>query len=105
MPCGATDVAVDHLVKVSAKNGHLTSVAVSSRSGSIAGKMSGDGQSWTAGGLLEPSTSYTVVSSAVRGRQDRDPDHPLPHRTAHARPADLPSIARCPVDGLGMPVT
>ena len=32
---GATDVPVDHRVQVSAKNGQLTSVAVSSKSGSV----------------------------------------------------------------------
>src|SRR3954463_12261987 len=35
---GATDVPVDRLVEVSAQNGRLTSVAVSSKSGSIAGR-------------------------------------------------------------------
>ncbi len=107
MPRGATDVAVDHRVHVSAENGHLTSVAVSSRSGSVAGKMSADGQSWTAGGLLEPSTSYTVVSSAesTAGKTVT--------RTTHFRTAPLtldqqtyPSIA--PLSGqtvgVGMPV-
>jgi lipoprotein-anchoring transpeptidase ErfK/SrfK len=107
VPRGASDVAVDHRVQVSAKNGHLTSVAVSSRSGSVAGKMSADGQSWTAGGLLEPSTTYTVVSSAVStaGKSVT--------RTTHFRTAPLtldqqtyPSIA--PLSGqtvgVGMPV-
>ena len=107
VPRGAADVAVDHRVEVTAKNGHLTSVAVSSRSGSVAGQLSADGRSWTAGGLLEPSTSYTVVTSAVSagGRTTT--------RTTHFRTAPLtldqqtyPSIA--PLSGqtvgVGMPV-
>jgi len=62
---GATGVPVDRRVKVTADNGTLASVSVSSRSGSVPGTMSADKQSWTAGGLLEPGTAYTVVSSAT----------------------------------------
>ncbi len=61
---GSTDVPVDHRVQVKAHNGRLTSVAVSSKTGTVSGQMSSDGQSWIAGGFLDPGTSYTVVSSA-----------------------------------------
>ena len=78
---GATDVPVDHRVQVTADNGRLTSVAVSSKSGAVAGQMSADGKSWTAGALLEPGTSYTVVSSAQStGGKSVTKHDPLPHR-------------------------
>jgi lipoprotein-anchoring transpeptidase ErfK/SrfK len=103
----ATAVPVDHRVTVRAENGRLTSVAVSSRSGSVPGRMSSDGTSWTAGGLLDPSTSYTVVSSAT------STDGKTVTKTTHFRTAPLtldqqtyPSIA--PLSGqtvgVGMPV-
>jgi len=60
VPKGATDVPVDRLVSVSAKNGTFSSVAVTSKSGQVPGRMSADKQKWTAAGLLEPGTSYTV---------------------------------------------
>ncbi|MGA8247319.1 MAG: Ig-like domain-containing protein [Nocardioides sp.] len=62
---GAKGIPVDHRVRVRAENATLTSVAVSSKAGSITGRMSGDKRRWTAGALLEPGTSYTVVSSAT----------------------------------------
>lgn len=62
---GAAAVPVDRRVQVTAKNGTLTSVAVSSRTGSISGQLTGDKRTWTAGGLLEPGTTYTVVSTAT----------------------------------------
>jgi lipoprotein-anchoring transpeptidase ErfK/SrfK len=61
----ATGVPVDHRVMVTADNGTLTSVSVSSKSGSISGTMNKNKRTWTAGALLEPGTSYTVVSSAT----------------------------------------
>src|SRR4051812_5378707 len=54
---GASAVPVDHRVTVTAHNGTLNSVSVSSKSGSITGKMTGDKRSWTAGALLEPGTT------------------------------------------------
>jgi lipoprotein-anchoring transpeptidase ErfK/SrfK len=62
---GATSVPVDRLVSVTADSGTLTSVVVSSKSGSVPGKLSGDKKTWTAGTLLEPSTSYTVTTQAA----------------------------------------
>ncbi|HEX3931261.1 MAG TPA: Ig-like domain-containing protein [Nocardioides sp.] len=62
---GAAAVPVDHRVQVTAHNGTLTSVAVSSATGSISGQLSSDKQTWVAGGLLEPGTAYTVVSTAT----------------------------------------
>src|SRR5690349_6844329 len=59
---GATGVPVDRRVTVSAENGTLRSVAITSKAGPVAGTMSADKKSWTAGSLLEPGTSYTIVS-------------------------------------------
>jgi lipoprotein-anchoring transpeptidase ErfK/SrfK len=64
VPRGASSVPVDRRVRVTADNGTLTSVAVSSHAGSISGTLTEDKQTWTAGGLLEPATAYTVVSTA-----------------------------------------
>jgi lipoprotein-anchoring transpeptidase ErfK/SrfK len=107
VPKGATAVPVDRRLSVTADSGTLTSVAVSSKSGTIPGMMSADKKTWTAGTLLEPATSYTVVSEAVvdGGKSVR--------RTTRFRTAALtldeqtyPSIA--PLDGqtvgIGMPV-
>ncbi len=62
---GARNVPVDHRVRVTTDHGTLASVSVSSHAGSVPGTMSPDRTSWTAGGLLEPGTSYTVVSSVT----------------------------------------
>jgi lipoprotein-anchoring transpeptidase ErfK/SrfK len=61
---GATQVPVDHRLQVTSKNARLTSVVVSSKSGTVSGTLSADHHRWTAGMLLEPGTTYTVVSSA-----------------------------------------
>ena len=104
---GASSVPVDHRVTVTAKNGTLTSVSVSSKSGSISGTMTGDKRTWTAGGLLEPGTSYTVVSTAT-GESGK-----AVTRTTHFRTQPLtldqqtyPSIAPLAGQtvGVGMPV-
>ncbi len=104
---GATAVPVDRRLSVTADAGTLTSVSVSSKSGSIPGRMSADKKKWTAGTLLEPATSYTLVSLAsIEGGK-------AIKRTTHFRTAGLtldqqtyPSIA--PLDGqtvgVGMPV-
>ncbi|HEY2878907.1 L,D-transpeptidase [Nocardioides sp.] len=62
---GATAVPVDRRLSVTADAGTLTSVAVSSKSGTIPGKLSADRKTWTAGTLLEPGTTYTVTSQAA----------------------------------------
>ena len=104
---GATNVPVDHRVQVKADHGTLASVAVSSRSGSVPGTMAPDKTSWTAGALLEPGTSYTVVSSVT------DENGTSQTRTTHFRTESLsldqqtyPSIAPLPDQtvGIGMPV-
>ncbi len=59
---GARSVPVDRLVSVTADSGTLTSVVVSSKSGSVPGKLSADKKTWTAGTLLEPDTAYTVTT-------------------------------------------
>ena len=48
---GATSVPVDRLVSVTADSGTLTSVVVSSKSGSVPGRLSDDKKTWTAGTL------------------------------------------------------
>jgi len=104
---GATNVPVDHRVQVKADHGTLASVAVSSRSGSVPGTMAPDKTSWTAGALLEPGTSYTVVGSVT------DENGTSQTRTTHFRTESLsldqqtyPSIAPLPDQtvGIGMPV-
>jgi lipoprotein-anchoring transpeptidase ErfK/SrfK len=107
VPKGATSVPVDHRVTVTAQHGTLTSVSVSSKSGSISGKMTDDKRSWTAGALLEPGTVYTVVSTAA------GQDGKAVTRTSHFRTQPLsldqqtyPSIAPLAGQtvGVGMPV-
>src|SRR3954469_25175628 len=104
---GATSVPVDRVVSVTAESGTLTAVNVSSKSGTVPGKLSADKKTWTAGALLEPATSYTVVSlaSIEGGRSVR--------KTTHFRTAALtldqqtyPSIAPLggQTVGVGMPV-
>ncbi|MDQ1483561.1 MAG: hypothetical protein QOF35_1637 [Actinomycetota bacterium] len=62
---GATGVPVDHRLQVTADHATLSSVTVSSRSGSVPGRMSADKTSWSAGALLEPGTAYTVTTAAT----------------------------------------
>src|SRR5690242_158863 len=68
---GERGLPVDHRANVTAHNGTLTSVAVSSKSGHVPGKMAGDKQSREAGAFLEPGTKSTVVSSA-KGTDGKD---------------------------------
>ena len=104
---GASAVPVDRRVTVTAAHGRLTSVSVASRSGSITGKLTADKRTWTAGALLEPATSYTLVSTAT-GAGGKAVTRTMHFRT---RPLTLdeqtyPSIA--PLSGqtvgVGMPV-
>jgi lipoprotein-anchoring transpeptidase ErfK/SrfK len=107
VPKGATNVPVDRVVSVSARNATLTSVAVTSKSGQIPGRLSADKRSWTAAGLLEPGTAYTV-RTALTGASGKSVT-----RTSHFSTAALtldqqtyPSIF--PLDGqtvgVGLPV-
>ncbi|WP_151081796.1 L,D-transpeptidase [Nocardioides cynanchi] len=104
---GATGVPVDRVVKVKADHATLDSVTVTSKAGSVPGKLSADQTSWTAGALLEPGTSYTVRAAATTDAGD------ALNRISHFRTAALtldqqtfPSIT--PLDGqtvgVGMPV-
>jgi len=107
VPRGASGVPVDRRISVTAETGTLRAVTVSSTSGSIPGRLSADKKAWTAGTLLEPGTTYTMVAEAsLDGRR------PVT-RTTHFRTAALtldqqtyPSIA--PLNGetvgVGMPV-
>jgi lipoprotein-anchoring transpeptidase ErfK/SrfK len=104
---GATGVPVDRRVTVSVEHATLRSVAVTSKAGRVPGKVSADRKTWTAGALLEPGTSYTVVTSMSGA------DGGPVTRTSHFRTVPLtldqqtfPSIT--PLDGqtvgIGMPV-
>jgi lipoprotein-anchoring transpeptidase ErfK/SrfK len=104
---GATSVPVDRVVSVTVDSGTLTAVNVTSKSGPVPGRLSADKKTWTAGALLEPATSYTVVSQATTegGTSVR--------KTTHFRTAALtldqqtyPSIAPLggQTVGVGMPV-
>ncbi|MFG2290333.1 Ig-like domain-containing protein [Streptomyces sp. NPDC048595] len=69
---GADDVATSGALKVTAKNGRLTSVRVKDGKGNeVDGKISGDGAQWRPSGHLGASTEYTVDAVAVdrRGRE------------------------------------
>jgi lipoprotein-anchoring transpeptidase ErfK/SrfK len=104
---GATGVPVDHRVEVTADHAKLSSVTVSSHSGSVPGRMSPDKKSWTAGALLEPGTSYTVTTSATSA--DGSPVNRVTKFRTAALTLDqqtYPSIAPLSGEtvGVGMPV-
>ncbi|MDX6357716.1 MAG: hypothetical protein QOH37_770 [Nocardioidaceae bacterium] len=67
---GARGVPVDQRVQVTADHATLSSVTISSKSGTVPGKMSHDKTTWTAGALLEPGTTYTVTSSGTTDAGD-----------------------------------
>lgn len=104
---GASDIAVDRVVKVSAENARITDVTVTSEAGRLPGELSDDDATWTASDLLEPATTYVVKASA------EGEDGETTRRTTRFTTADLsldqqtyPSVA--PLDGetvgVGMPV-
>jgi len=106
---GATDVAVDTVLKVKAQHGRISTVSVrgSGDAGALPGAVSGDGSAWRATELLEPGTSY-AVKAVVRGE-----DGKLVTRKSGFRTQDLsldqqtyPSVAPLPGEtvGVGMPV-
>ncbi len=69
---GATGVPVDTVVSVTAAGGSVVSVDLSytdPKAGKVAvnGEVSADSATWTAGGLLEPATTYTL---SMVGRGD-----------------------------------
>ena len=106
---GATDVAVDTLLRVAATNGRLSTVTVSGsgEAGTLEGAISGDGGLWKTADRLEPSTTYAVEAS-VRG----DDGNLVTRRsrfTTQALSLDeqtYPSVSPLPGDtvGVGMPV-
>ncbi len=61
---GARNVPVDTRLTVEAEGGTLRRVTVTSKAGSVRGKLSGDKATWVAGALLEPGTSYSVTTVA-----------------------------------------
>ncbi len=63
---GAGDVPVDTRLTLEADGGTLRKVSVTSPSGPVPGKLSGDNVTWVAGGLLEPGTAYAVTTVARR---------------------------------------
>jgi lipoprotein-anchoring transpeptidase ErfK/SrfK len=104
---GARDVPVDTRLTLEADGGTLRKVTVSSASGPVPGKLSGDKVTWVAGALLEPGTAYDVTTVARRSdgagqtlrSSFRTVDLTLDQQT-------YPSVA--PLDGetvgIGMPV-
>jgi lipoprotein-anchoring transpeptidase ErfK/SrfK len=62
---GEKKVQPDSQVRVMASGGHLTSVKVTAKGKSLAGKLAGDGSSWQSSGRMVPSTRYTVTAKAV----------------------------------------
>lgn len=103
----ATDVPVDRVVAVSARDGRLSAVKVVSESGEIAGELSSDAATWTASERLEPGTSYLLRARA------RSADGQVTRRSTRFTTRDLSldeqtyaSVA--PLDGetvgVGMPV-
>ncbi len=100
-------VPVDQQVRLTAQDGRLRSVSVTSALGALEGDLSADGAGWTASGRLEPGTTYDVRTVAERadGKEKRT-------RTSFST-ADLsldqqtyPSIAPLAGEtvGVGMPV-
>ena len=66
-------VPVDQQVRLSAQDGRLRSVSVSSALGALEGELSADGSGWTASSRLEPGTTYDVRTVAERadGKEKR----------------------------------
>jgi lipoprotein-anchoring transpeptidase ErfK/SrfK len=104
---GATNVPVDKVVSVTAKNAKLTKVSVTQAAGELPGTLSADNLHWVADDRLEPGVTYTGKSVA-RGA-DGEPVRSTSSFTTEALTLDeqtYPSVA--PLDGetvgAGMPV-
>ncbi len=71
---GAQGVPVDTTVEVSAADGELTEVAVTSPAGRLPGATSDDGSRWTAAERLEPGTTYDLraVATGADGRRSTE---------------------------------
>ncbi|MEO5851504.1 MAG: Ig-like domain-containing protein [Nocardioides sp.] len=61
-----TSVPVDQAVQVTAQDGRLRSVRVTSPVGDLTGSLSSDGARWRAESRLEPATTYRVATVAER---------------------------------------
>ena len=92
---------------MTAADGRLRSVKVTSPAGQLPGDLSADGSSWTASGRLEPGTTYTVSSVAERS------DGKVKRSSSRFSTVDLtldqqtyPSVAPLAGEtvGVGMPV-
>ncbi len=103
----ADAVPVDTAVAVSARNGTLRTVTMSSPEGKVPGTLSADKSSWTATGRLEPGVDYRVRSVAEDGEGQKVT------RTSRFHTEDLtldqqtyPSVAPLQGEtvGVGMPV-
>jgi len=101
-------VPVDRVVQLSAENGTLDSVAVTSALGDLPGKMTGGGTAWKSqAGTLEPGVTYTVKTTGKRT------DGKVVHRSSKFKTQDLTLddqvyAAVAPLNGetvgVGMPV-
>ena len=65
------DVPVDRELRVTARNGELQKVTVTSGAGKVSGDLARDGSSWTATGRLEPGATYTVKTVAEGAEGER----------------------------------
>ena len=104
-----TDVPVDTVLTVTARDGRLSAVDVvgSGEAGALTGAIAGDGSSWKAGERLEPGTTYTVKAKVsgedgelvTKRQQFTTQDLSLDQQT-YASVAPLPGETV----GVGMPV-
>ncbi|MFA6298228.1 MAG: Ig-like domain-containing protein [Nocardioides sp.] len=107
LPRGSAPVPVDKIVEVSASDGRLTTVEVTSAAGPLGGSLSSDGATWTAGDRLEPGTDYTL-RAVVKGTEG-DPVRRTVKFTSQTLTLDeqtYPSVAPLAGEtvGVGMPV-
>jgi lipoprotein-anchoring transpeptidase ErfK/SrfK len=68
---GEQGVPVDRAITVSAQDGTIASVEVTSPAGPVAGELAPDQTSWTATDLLEPGTRYVVTTVAADAAGDQ----------------------------------
>jgi lipoprotein-anchoring transpeptidase ErfK/SrfK len=103
----AEPVPVDTAVQVTAKNGSLRTVKVSSSEGKVPGAMTADKTGWNATGRLEPGVDYQIRTVAEQS------DGKAVTKTSRFHTQDLtldqqtyPSVAPLPGEtvGVGMPV-
>ena len=104
---GATGVPVDKVVRVTAKNGQLTSVTVRSSAGKVPGEIVDGGARWVATERLEPGLKYRV--RAVATGPEGKPVEDVSTFTTQALSLDqqaYPSVAPLQGEtvGVGMPV-